>query len=153
MTEGDKPEEKVNPQQTALGCIILMLLVGSPFVACSIFSSQKDYESPSTTTSIINVPVSERTPEQNLALVDGKSWQGAEQPYASLLDQLGSKCNEDRTAIADMTVVAVKLIKNNGKSTDNLDMLTGLRNATEDQNRQSCKEMYTLLIGAMIGSK
>lgn len=149
----DKPEEKVNPQQTGAGCGILIFLVLISFGACSVFSSQKVVESPNSNTSVANVPASERTPEQNLALIDGKTTQGAEKPYASLLDQLEPKCNEDRTAIADMTVVAVKLVKDNGKSTDNLDMLTGLRNATEEQSRQDCKEMYTLLVRTVIGGK
>lgn len=41
MTEENKQPEKVEPQQTAAGCGILIFLVLMTFGACSMFSSNK----------------------------------------------------------------------------------------------------------------
>jgi len=89
----------------------------------------------------------QKTVESQLASIDAQS--SAEKQYAALLDELDSKCQEGRQAIADLTVRAVELVKQADKPATNLQMLQALqvasRSATASRPVQ-CDELYAAIV-------
>ena len=89
----------------------------------------------------------QKTIESKLASIDGQP--RAEQQYAALLYELDSKCQEDRQAIAELTVRAVELVKQADKEANNLQMLQALQVASHSADSSKpvkCAELYAAIV-------
>jgi hypothetical protein len=87
-------------------------------------------------------------PEDLLAKIDGAP--GSGETYARLLDSAETKCSENRMKIADMTVKAVEIAREEGNQTNNLDMLNGLNNALQPlESKTNCAEILTAIVLTM----
>jgi len=97
-------------------------------------------------------PTLERTPAQNLAVIDsvngrGSNQTGAEAIYDTLLDQVSPKCSEPRSKIADMTVATLNEYQKLDKQGSNLRLLRELVTVQEGyEGTQDCAGLYTALL-------
>jgi hypothetical protein len=118
------------------GAIVLIRDASTPKVSPAIRSAQLGPTQP--------------TPEQTLAMLDGKKQAGAERPYARLLDLAESKCYEKREEIARLNNTMVQVARDRGTNSDNLSMLTELWNVIKDgPEDQDCIELYTAIATIM----
>lgn len=101
------------------------------------------------------VPVTENAaPEVQLAFIDSNQNPVPNRlvaQYASLLNTLERRCEQDRRMVSDMTVQATQSLEEDyGKDFSNLSFLRQLRDATEGVGVQDCAEIGATLI-VMIG--
>lgn len=104
--------------------------------------------SSTTSTATSSAATTTRTPEQDLALIDGNgsSAAGSEKIFASLLDETEPKCTEGRRGIADLTVKAVEVAKSKGVKTSNFDMLLGASKILAQYDYpQECLDIFAAL--------
>jgi hypothetical protein len=98
------------------------------------------------------IQAQERTPAQNLALIDssngfGSTQQGSDTIYDTLLDKVSPKCNESKSKVADMTVVTLDEYRKIDKQGSNLSLLRELATVQEGyEGTQDCAGLYTALI-------
>ncbi|HTL88135.1 MAG TPA: hypothetical protein VL134_01955 [Leptolyngbya sp.] len=92
---------------------------------------------------------SARTPEQDLAVIDGngRPIDGSEAVIAALLDRAEPKCTEGRRGVADLSVKAVEVAKSKGARTSNFDMLTGALKVLDLYDQpQECLGVFAALV-------
>lgn len=88
------------------------------------------------------------SPEELLSKIDrssfGKSY--PLQAYHYALDELSKRCSTSQMHITDMSAVATKTIRDQGRSFDNLSFLKQALDATEDGlYNQSCEQIFAVL--------
>ncbi|MEP0874159.1 hypothetical protein NDA01_31165 [Trichocoleus desertorum AS-A10] len=99
------------------------------------------------TLALVNCGSRQKTIESKLASIDAQP--RAEKQYAALLDELDSKCQEDKQAIADLTVRAVELVKQADKEANHLQMLQALQVASHSADSSKpvkCAELYAAIV-------
>jgi hypothetical protein len=161
--EGDiKPEWELQNDIDGVGAIVpnkkdiitgyvflAILIVG--FGGCSYLSNlprNVQTSSSSSTSSQSNPSLSTSSPEYLLAGIDKQSKDVSASelaPYTQALDQLETKCQESRMALADMSEATREILTKKGASASNIELLNGVYQAVQSyQTPQKCSAGFAL---------
>jgi len=132
-----------------LSIFVVILIVG--FSSCSYFSNPPrngQTSSSSSTSSQSNPNTSTSSPEYLLAGIDKQSKDVSASelaPYTQALDQLETKCQESRMALADMSEATREILIKKGAKATNLELLNGVYQAVQSyETPQKCAAGFAL---------
>ncbi|PZU91892.1 MAG: hypothetical protein DCE90_19245 [Pseudanabaena sp.] len=128
----------------AISVFVAILIVG--FSGCTyLFNLPHNVETISSPSSPI---LSTSSPEYLLAGIDNQSKDVSASelvPYIQVLDQLESKCQESRMALADMSAATKEILTKKGAKATNLELLNGVYQAVQSyENPQKCAAGFAL---------
>lgn len=90
---------------------------------------------------------SQKSMEYKLSYIDGKPSDEAQ--YKALLDNLDSRCQEDRNQVGDMAVWTVQELQKVGRKSNNREILQAVQTASESADPSSqikCAELYAVIV-------
>jgi hypothetical protein len=139
-----------NKKDIITGYVFLAILIVG-FSSCSYFSNRPrpvETTSSTSTSSASTSGISTSSPEYLLAGIDKQSKDVSASelaPYTQALDQLESKCQESRMALADMSAATREILIKKGASASNIELLNGVYQAVQSyQTPQKCSAGFAL---------
>jgi hypothetical protein len=141
---------KKEKKEAITGYVFLAILIVG-FSSCSYFSNRPrpvETTSSASTSSASTSGISTSSPEYLLAGIDKQSKDvsaGELAPYTQALDQLESKCQESRMALADMSEATREILIKKGAAASNIELLNGVYQAVQPYTTpQKCSAGFAL---------
>lgn len=148
--KGVRIPNKKEKKEAITGYVFLAILIVG-FSSCSYFSNRPRPVETTSNTSTSNTStsgISTSSPEYLLAGIDKQSKDVSASelaPYTQALDQLESKCQESRMALADMSAATREILIKKGASASNIELLNGVYQAVQSyETPQKCAAGFAL---------
>ena len=142
---GIVPNKKDKKEAIATNVFVVIFIVGLFTVPAYCSNRPRPVE---TTSSTSTSGISTSSPEYLLAGIDKQSKDVSASelaPYTQALDQLESKCQESRMALADMSAATREILIKKGASASNIELLNGVYQAVQSyQTPQKCSAGFAL---------
>ncbi len=147
---GIVPNKKDKKEAIATNVFVVIFIVGLFTVPayCSNRPRPVETTSSTSTSSASTSGISTSSPEYLLAGIDKQSQDVSASelaPYTQALDQLETKCQESRMALADMSAATREILIKKGASASNIELLNGVYQAVQSyETPQKCAAGFAL---------